>query len=117
MYGRISDPGTVTYPPRGALALCTIPSQSAIGQCGAGVSTPCGAVSTRRITILVSRLSALYMRGRIYDPGMPNYPPRGALMALRTISSQSAIGQCGAGVSTPCGAVSTRRITVFVPRL
>ena len=34
MYGRISDLGMGTYLPRGALAVCTIPSQSAIGQWG-----------------------------------------------------------------------------------
>ena len=39
MYGRISDPGMETYPPRGALALCTIPNQSAIGQWGWGFHT------------------------------------------------------------------------------
>ena len=38
-YGRISNPGMGTYPPRGALALCTIPSQSAIAQCGWGFHT------------------------------------------------------------------------------
>ena len=32
MYGRVSDAGMGTYPPRSALAVCTIPSQSAIGQ-------------------------------------------------------------------------------------
>ena len=32
MYGRICSPGMGNYHPRGALALCTIPSQSAIGQ-------------------------------------------------------------------------------------
>ena len=32
MYGRISNAGMGTYPPRDAMALCTIPSQSAIGQ-------------------------------------------------------------------------------------
>ena len=39
MYGRISDTGTGTYPPRDALALCTIPSQSAIGQWDWGFHT------------------------------------------------------------------------------
>ena len=39
MYGSISNPGMETYPPRGALALCTIPSQSATGQCGWGFHT------------------------------------------------------------------------------
>ena len=39
MYGRISNTGMVTYPPRDALTLCTIPSQSAIGQWGWGFHT------------------------------------------------------------------------------
>ena len=39
MYGRISDTGTGTYPPRDALALCTIRSESAIGQWDWGCHT------------------------------------------------------------------------------
>ena len=39
MYGRISNAGMGTYPPRGALALCTIPSQSAIGKRERGFHT------------------------------------------------------------------------------
>ena len=39
MYGMVSNPGMGNYPPRGALALCTIPSQSAIGQWGWGFHT------------------------------------------------------------------------------
>ena len=39
MYGNISNAEMGTYPPRGALALCTIPSQSAIGQWGWGFHT------------------------------------------------------------------------------
>ena len=38
-YGRISDLGMGTYAPRGVLALCTIPSQSAIGQWDWGFHT------------------------------------------------------------------------------
>ena len=39
MYGRISNAGMATYPPRGALDLCTIPSQSGIGQWDWGFHT------------------------------------------------------------------------------
>ena len=39
MYGSISDPGMGTYPLRGALALCTIPSESAVGQWDWGFHT------------------------------------------------------------------------------
>ena len=43
---------------------------------GGGVSTPCGAVSTRGITVLFLRLLKLYVYGSVYDPGMGHYPPR-----------------------------------------
>ena len=32
MYGRVYNAGMTTYHPQGTLVLCTIPSQSAIGQ-------------------------------------------------------------------------------------
>ena len=40
----IDNPGMGTYPPRGALALCTILSQSAIGQLGWGGYTARGGI-------------------------------------------------------------------------
>ena len=43
---------------------------------GIGVSTPCGAVSTRGITVFVPTLSELYMYGEIVEPWMGTYPPR-----------------------------------------
>ena len=46
---------------------------------GAGVSIPCGAVSNRGIKVFVSRLSELYMYGRIPDRGMQTYLPRDGL--------------------------------------
>ena len=58
----------------------------------AGVSTPCGAVSIRGNSVFVPGLSKLYMYGRISNPRMGTYPPRGAL-ALSATSSQPAIGQ------------------------
>ena len=39
MFGIISKAGLGTYSPRGALALCTIPSQSTIGQWDWGLHT------------------------------------------------------------------------------
>ena len=42
---------------------------------GGGVSTPCGAVSTRGITVFVRGLSELHMYGGISQPGMATYPP------------------------------------------
>ena len=44
MYERIYDPGMGYYRPRGALVLCTIPSQSAIGQWGWGFHTVRGGI-------------------------------------------------------------------------
>ena len=82
---------------------------------GAGVSTPCGAVSTRETTVFVPRLSELQMYGGSCDPGMGLCRPRVALI-LFSSPSQSAIGRRG-WVSTPCGAVSTRGITLFVTGL
>ena len=43
---------------------------------GVGVSTPCGAFSTRGITVFVPSLSELSMYGGIAEPGMGIYPPR-----------------------------------------
>ena len=42
---------------------------------GVGVSTPCGAVSTRGITLFVPGLSELYIYGGIYEQGMGTYVP------------------------------------------
>ena len=50
---------------------------------GVGVSTQCGAVSTRETIIFVAGLLELYMHGRIHAAGMGPYPPRVAL-ALQT---------------------------------
>ena len=43
---------------------------------GVRVSTPCGAVSARGITVFVPGLSGLYMYGGISKPGMGTYYPR-----------------------------------------
>ena len=43
---------------------------------GVGVSTPCGAVSTRGITVFVPALSELQMYGGIAKPGMGTCPSR-----------------------------------------
>ena len=48
----------------------------------------------------------------ISDPGMESYHTRVAL-ALQTQANKQSDG--GVGVSTPCGVLSTRRTTVFVP--
>ena len=100
-----SDPGMGTYPPQGALALCTILSQSAIGQLGWGFHTVRGGSDPRdhRSRPQVVRVVKVW----IYNPGMGTYPPRGAL-ALCTIPSQSAIGQLGWGRHTVRGGIDPR---------
>ena len=100
-----SDPGMGTYPPQGALALCTILSQSAIGQLGGGFHTVRGGSDPRdhRSRPQVVRVVKVW----IYNPGMGTYPPRGAL-ALCTIPSQSAIGQLGWGRHTVRGGIDPR---------
>ena len=54
------------------------------------------------------------MYGRICDPGMGSYYPQMA-MALQTLASQPPAS--GVKFSTPCGTISTRGATVFVPGL
>ena len=99
-----------------AVALCTIPSESAISDRRvAGVSTPCGAVATRVTTVFVPRLAELYGYGTVSNTGMRTYHPRGALAHVRSPAKQRSTS--GAVVFSPCGAVSTGGITVFVPRL
>ena len=56
----------VAYPPRVALALFW----KQLSACDVGVSTLCGAVSTRGITVFVPAMSELYMYGGISEPGM-----------------------------------------------
>ena len=117
-----------------------------------GVSTPCGAASTRGITVFVPSILELYIYEMISDPEVGPCPPRVAL-ALRipgwgfhTVRGGIDPGDhrfrprfAGAadvrkdprmqsypprmpltlrnqvGVSTPCGAISTRGTNVFVP--
>ena len=74
MYGRIHDPVMRIYSSRGAAG----PKGPRVG-----VSTPCGAVSTRETAVFVAGLLELYMYGRNHGPGMVPYPPRVPL-ALRT---------------------------------
>ena len=52
---------------------------------GVGISTPCGAVPTRGITVFVPGLSELQMYRVIYDPGMGYYRPLVALIFFRDL--------------------------------
>ena len=82
---------------------------------GVGVSTPCEVVSTRGITVFVPGcrsckcMEGLMIRG--WEPVVPGW----RWLYSRAPANQRSTG--GVGVSTPCGAVSTRGITVFVPGL
>ena len=84
-----------------------------------GVSTPCGAVSTRGITVFVPVWLVLYTLKSILDSGMETYLPRvrqdldvgpsgdsRSALALQAPANQQSVHGCG--VSTPCRAVSTR---------
>ena len=115
--------GTLGVVPRGKPRRALAPGAPVNQQSpsGVGVSTPCGAVSTREIYVFVPRLLELYRYGRIRDPGMGNYHPRvrrdlGVVPrgnSRRVLASRAPANQqspSGAGVSTPCGAVSTRGI-------
>ena len=57
----------------------------------------------------------MYMYGRIYDPRMGPHYPRLTLALFSSPGNQQSVG--GVRVSTPCAAVSTRGITVFVREL
>ena len=97
------------YLPRAALAPRTPANKKQA--VGVGVSTPCRYVpGGPPFSSPVCR--ELYMYVRILDPRMGPYPPRVVLAPRIPANHQSAIGVV---VSTPCGAVSTRRTTVFVP--
>ena len=65
-------------------------------------------------TVFVLDLLELHMYGRLFVPGMGPYNPRVPLASRTPANQQSA---SGVGVSTPCGVVSNRGTTVFVPDL
>ena len=106
-YGRTLYSGMGPYPPQ--VRLTARISANWRWADGVGVSTPCGTVLTREITVFVPNLLDLYMYGRSIVPGMAPYPPRVPL-APRTPANQRSAS--GVGVSTPCRQVSTRGITV-----
>lgn len=86
MYGNISDPEMVPYPPlvlrdldvcRGsnspsAVALL-VPAKHRVVEWG-GVPTSYGAVSTTEISVFVTGLLELYRYARISDPDIGTYP-------------------------------------------
>ena len=72
---------------------------------GGGFYTTCEAVSTLEIAGFVSELLASQIFELTFDPGMERHPPLASLAPQATANQQPADR---AGVSTPCGAISTR---------
>ena len=78
---------------------------------GGGISTACGAVSTRRITVLPQNAGVAYIYGRISGPGMGTYPPRvrggtstlsrGTILAARWLHELPPISNQPMGVGFP----------------
>ena len=101
------------YPPRTALWSS---SQSAISQRHRGFLTVQGGVDPRTLDFLRRLVELfLYMDDRwTGDPGMGRYVlPRWSWLNIRTPANQRSAG--GVGISTSCGEVSTRMISLFVP--
>ena len=82
---------------------------------GAGVSTPFGAVYDRGITALSPGCRNCTCMEGFLIRGWENILPGVRWFYVRFTANQRS--SSGAGVSTPCGAISDRGITVFVPRL
>ena len=104
MYGGIPDPGMRYYPPRVVLALRSAGWGLASSQWGWGFHTIRGGVDPWDHRFY-PRIVVVYMYGSICDPGVVPYPRRGWHWVY----------ELQVGVSTPCGAVSTRGTTIFVP--
>ena len=113
MCGKIYDPGMRPYPPR-VRRKSTNPSQSAIDQWGWGRHTVRGGIDPRDQLFVPGVLGVVDVYGNIYYPRMGPHLPYVRLVP-RTQASQRSSSEVG--VSTPCVAVSTRGITVFVPGL
>ena len=113
---------------RGALVPWAPANQQSTG--GIGVSTPCGCGIVPGDPPFISRVVAVvqYIFGRISVLEMRPHPPRvwrdldvvprgSSRPALAPRAAANQQPASGFGVSTPCGAVSTPGITVFVHRL
>ena len=82
---------------------------------GVGVSTPCGAVSTRGTSVSVPGVLELQVHGMISHPGMgPYHLPSSPGAAGSTNPANHQLTSAG-GLSTSCWAVSTLGPPVFVP--
>ena len=119
-----------THPPRGALALCTIPSQSAIGQWGWGFHTVRGGFDPAHLrffpqVVWIVETWKDFLSGDETLSSLGAAGPRHWQEGQRSsLASSMSLGQSstsqpasGDGVSTPCEAVSTWEIFVFAPRL
>ena len=101
------------YPPRTALWSS---HQSAISQRDWGFLTVQGGVDPRKLGFLPRVMKVLEMWNDLWTGDGTLYPPEVEL-AQRTNHGQSEKSTGGVGISTPCGNVSYRMISVFVPGL
>ena len=117
-----NNAGMGTYPPRGALALCTIPSKSAIGQWDWGFYTMRSGFGPRDhrfrprvVGVPFSSPGCRSCKGMegFLIRGWKHVPSAVPWFDVRSLDNHRPAS--GAGVSTPCGAGATREITVFVP--
>ena len=76
-----------------------------------GVSTPCGAVSSREIIAFVPDLVGVVDVWKAFCSGDATAYSRGAVGFTNSQSESAG----GVGISISCGAVSNRGTTVFVP--
>ena len=102
MYGGIHDLGMASYRSRLALAIFSIPSESAIGQWGWGFHTVRGGFDPADHRFRPRVVGVVHVYGGIYDPGMGSYRPQVALDIFSS-PSQSTIGRWGWGFHTVRG--------------
>ena len=139
MYGHIYVQGMEHYRsrvrqnldvvPRGNSRPALVPRTSANQKPASrnGVSTPCGAVSAPRSPFYLPRYwSCRYMERLMiwgWDIIVPGCGGTSALFRVQRVGSPRAgfmipsRSPDGGGISTPCGAISTRGVAVFAPVL
>ena len=100
------------YPPRTALWSS---NQSAISQRNWGFFTVRGGVDPRNLGLLPRPIEVLELWNDLWTGNRTLYPPEVELAQHTNTANQISAG--GVGISTPCGEVSTRMISTFVPGL
>ena len=100
------------YPPRTALRSS---NQSAISQRDWVFLTVRGGVDPKKLGLLPRWIDFLETWNDLWTGDGTLYPPEVELAQHTNLANQRSAG--GVGISTPCGEVSTRMISVFVPGL